>query len=118
MLKLKLAILNIAAYAGKIYYSDTDSIVTDLSLDRLKVALCGKIGNKLGQLKLEHLVEEAYFVSNKTYILLTCDGEEIKKAIRISPYTLSLSYFEDLYLNSNSVQGEKTSSVINYNKGS
>jgi len=42
-----------------IYYSDTDSIVTDLTLDRLKEELQNKIGNNLGQLKLEHFLEEA-----------------------------------------------------------
>jgi hypothetical protein len=115
MHKIKLAILSVG---GKIYYSDTDSIVTDLTLERLKETLGPKIGNKLGQLKLEHLLEEAYFISNKTYILLTSEGAEIKKAKGISPESLSLSDFENMYFNSQSVQGEKTSTNICYNKGS
>jgi hypothetical protein len=49
MHKIKLAILSVG---GKIYYSDTDSIVTDLTLDRLKETLGNQIGNNLGQLKL------------------------------------------------------------------
>jgi len=56
MHKIKLTILSVG---GKIYYSDTDSIVTDLTLERLSEVLGGKIGDKLGQLKLEHLEEKA-----------------------------------------------------------
>lgn len=115
MHKIKLAILNVG---GKIYYSDTDSIVTDLTLDRLKEELHNKIGNKLGQLKLEHLLEEAYFISNKTYILLTKDGEEIIKAKGISADSLSLSDFKTMYLNSQPIKADKLSSIVNYNKGS
>nr|QWO71369.1 DNA polymerase [Termitomyces sp. T123] len=115
MHNIKLAILKVG---GKIYYSDTDSIVTDLTLERLNEELPDKIGNKLGQLKLEYLVEEAYFISNKTYFLFTYDGQEIKKAKGISPESLSKSDFEAMYLKSQSVQGKKTSSNISYNKGS
>lgn len=115
MHKIKLDILSVG---GKIYYSDTDSIVTDLTLDILKEKLHNKIGNKLGQLKLEHLLEEAYFISNKTYILLTKDGKEIIKAKGISAESLSLSDFKTMYLKSQPIKGEKLSSNTNYNKGS
>jgi len=115
MQKIKLAILNVG---GKIYYSDTDSIVTDLSVEKLKENLYNKIGNKLGQLKLEHLLEEAYFISNKTYILLSTDGTEIKKAKGVSAESLSLNDFKTMYLNSQPIKGEKLSTIINYNKGS
>lgn len=115
MHNIKLAILHAG---GKIYYSDTDSIVTDLNLVRLKGVLEGKIGNKLGQLKLEYLLEEAYFISNKTYVLLTYNGEVIKKAKGISPESLSVTDFKNMYYKSESVQGEKISSVISYDKGS
>jgi len=115
MHKIKLAILEVG---GEIYYSDTDSIVTNLTLNKLKENLYGKIGNKLGQLKLEYFLEEAYFISNKTYILLTIEGKEIKKAKGISPESLSLSDFKSMYFKSQSVKGAKTSSIINYNKGS
>jgi hypothetical protein len=63
---------------GIIYYSDTDSIVTNLNLDKLKLILPKEIGNKLGQLKLEYIVQEAYFISNKTYVLKLEDGQTIK----------------------------------------
>jgi DNA polymerase type B, organellar and viral len=115
MHKIKLTILNVG---GKIYYSDTDSIVTDLSLERLKGVLQDKIGNKIGQLKLEHLLEEAYFISNKTYILLTKNGKEIIKAKGISADSLSLSDFKTMYLKALPIKGEKLSSYTNYFKGS
>ncbi len=92
--------------------------MTDLNLVRLKGVLEGKIGNKLGQLKLEYLLEEAYFISNKTYVLLTYNGEVIKKAKGISPESLSVTDFKNMYYKSESVQGEKISSVISYDKGS
>ena len=112
MHKIKLAILNVGA---KIYYSDTDSIVTDLTLDRLKEELHNKIGNKIEQLKLEHLLEEAYFIFNKTYIFLTKDGKEIIKAKGISADSLSLSDLKFMYLNSHPIKAEKLSSNTNYN---
>lgn len=76
MQKIKLANLKVG---GLIYYSDTDSIVTNLTLKTLEEKLGDKVGNKLGQLKLEYVGEKAYFIKNKTYILLTSKGEEIKK---------------------------------------
>jgi len=115
MQEIKLAILK---SGGLIYYSDTDSIVTNLTLKTLEEKLTGKIGNKLGQLKLEHIGEKAYFISNKTYILLTTKGKEIKKAKGIFPDSLSLADFENMYLKSKSVQGEKITSNTNYSRGS
>lgn len=53
MSKLKLAILNQGA---NIYYSDTDSIITDRPLDTNLVDT-----NLLGKLKLEHKVSKAFF---------------------------------------------------------
>jgi len=61
MSKVKLDILN---KGGKLYYTDTDSIVTDIPLDK------DLVGNNIGQFKLEHNIKEGYFISNKTYCLL------------------------------------------------
>ena len=62
----------------KLFYTDTDSIFTDKSPEQMNNIFNDIIGNKLGQLKLEHLVHKAYFISNKTYALLTKDGNLIK----------------------------------------
>jgi hypothetical protein len=47
----------------KIYYMDTDSIVTDKDLPN------SIVGDKLGQFKLESICNEAYFISPKLYYL-------------------------------------------------
>jgi hypothetical protein len=112
---IKLAILK---GGGKIYYSDTDSIVTDLTLNKLKQKLNNIIGNNLGQLKLENLLKEAYFISNKTYILITKAGKEIIKAKGLSADSLSLADFKTMYLQSQPIKGDKLSTKIDYNKGS
>ena len=48
MNKIKLDVLN---KGGSIYYTDTDSIVTDIKLDE------SVVGKDLGKFKLEHEVE-------------------------------------------------------------
>lgn len=50
MSKLKLEIMKLG---GKLYYSDTDSIVTDIELPEYMVS-----PSELGKLKLEHIVEK------------------------------------------------------------
>jgi hypothetical protein len=50
-------------------------------------------------------LEEAYFISNKTYILLTKDGKKIIKAKGISADSLSLTDFKTMY--SQPIKGEK-----------
>lgn len=57
MQEIKLAILKVG---GLIYYQDTDSIVTSLTLKTLEEKLGDQIGNNLGQLKLEYVGEKAY----------------------------------------------------------
>lgn len=110
--------LDILANGGNLYYSDTDSIVIDLTLDRIKEIMPERIGNKLGQLKFEHNVNEAFFISNKTYALKTKDGKVKMKAKGVISASLSLSDFKDMYLKSKSIQGDKSSSIISYSKGS
>lgn len=173
--------LDILVSGGSIYYSDTDSIVTDLSLGRIKEIMPEKVGDKLGQLKFELLAEEAFFISNKTYaikeaILSNKDVEKgaqskedvkpqqatstleasllnskpdfisysdrfsdlgtadfgviqilkaeelgskyIKKGKGFLANNTSYSDYQSMYLHSKSIQGDKTSSTINYSKGS
>jgi hypothetical protein len=59
MSKIKLWVIQ---NGGKIFYTDTDSLHTNISLpDEL-------VGNKLGQLKLEHVWKDVIYISNKAYI--------------------------------------------------
>lgn len=61
--KIKLDILN--NYKGNIYYSDTDSIVTNVKLKNEHVS-----PTQIGLLKLEHEISSAYFISGKTYCFI------------------------------------------------
>jgi len=55
--KIKLDILKMG---GKIYYSNTDSIVTDIQLSDNYVS-----NKELGKLKLEHEIKDGIFISGK-----------------------------------------------------
>jgi hypothetical protein len=65
MSKVKLKVLQ---KGGKLYYTDTDSIVVDVPLDPELVGL------ELGQFKLEHEIIRGYFISGKTYCLITANS--------------------------------------------
>lgn len=88
MSKLKLEILR---KGGKLYYSDTDSLVTDIELPNTMVS-----SNELGKLKLEHKIDEAIFISGKTYWLRDSNGKSFNKAKGIK--SSSLSYIHYLIL--------------------
>jgi hypothetical protein len=94
--------LDILSKGGTLYYSDTDSIVTNLELDN---SLVDK--NELGKLKLEHEIEKAIFIAPKLYVLVTTSGEEIVRAKGVNSKNLQFSDFEDLY---------RSDKVININK--
>jgi len=57
-----------------LYYSDTDSAVTDAPLP------IEYIGSELGKMKLEHTITRAVFLAPKVYGFITVDGQEIIKA--------------------------------------
>ena len=56
---------------GECYYSDTDSIITDKPISQ------DKISDKIGDMKLENEILEAYFISPKLYAFKTKNGKEI-----------------------------------------
>lgn len=60
MNKVKLDILN---RGGSIYYTDMDSIVTDIELDN------SLIGIEIGKFKLVCKVKKGYLISSKTYCI-------------------------------------------------
>ena len=57
----------------KLYYTDTDSVVLDRPLPEHMV------GDKLGQLKLEHVIQKAVFLAPKVYCIIDELGEEVIK---------------------------------------
>lgn len=69
--------MNEATY-GTLYYTDTDSFVLSKKLpDEM-------VGDKLGQLKLEYVIEGATFLAPKVYGFNTVTGESIVKVKGIS----------------------------------
>jgi hypothetical protein len=105
--------LDIIKNGGNIYYTDTDSIVSDIPLNN------NLVGNKLGQFKLVYFVKEGYFISSKTYCLVTNDSKKpvIIKAKGVFSDTLSLRDFKNMYKGI-SVEADKRNTVTNYGKGS
>lgn len=96
---------------GEIYYSDTDSIVTNLKLpDNL-------VNNKLGGLKLEYKIKESFFISSKTYYLELENGEEIKKCKGVFGEKLTKKNFEEMYWENKNIIGERSETYLNYKEG-
>jgi len=111
MAKLKLELLS-KGYT--LYYTDTDSIVTDKPLDD------SLIGPELGKFKLEHKIKRGYFISSKLYCLVTYDSANdglVVKAKGAKSNTLNESDFKK-FLNMENVKVNKTQSKIRYTEGS
>jgi hypothetical protein len=106
--KIKLLILKLG---GKIYYSDTDSIVTNIRLPEEFV------GNELGKFKLEYKIKRAIFITSKTYMLELEDGTIIKKAKGVNSESLSIKNFEDMYNKSKDALALKTQSKLDFLDG-
>jgi hypothetical protein len=70
MCKIKLHILN---NNGNIFYTDTDSIVTDIKLSEEFVD-----SKEIGKLKLVHKIKEGYFISDKLYAYKNTEDKIIK----------------------------------------
>jgi hypothetical protein len=108
MSKIKLDILN---RGGSVYYTDTDSIVTDIYLNEELV------GNEIGQFKLEYKVKKAYFISSKTYCLVLENGETVIKTKGLYNKSLTLKDFVNMYKGIN-VKGIKQNTITVYEEGS
>jgi hypothetical protein len=114
MNKIKLGII---AAGASIFYYDTDSIVTDLSLDKLKEVMLEKVGKELGQLKFECQKTFTFFISNTVYALLLNDGTIIKGK-GFSTDSISLSEYENFYLYSQTIKANKIYGKTNDSVGS
>lgn len=106
--KIKLYILN---NNGKIYYSDTDSIVTDIKLPDDMVS-----SNEIGKLKLEHVIKKAIFISGKTYCFINKD-QLINRAKGLKSSSLIYPDYVNLLNNIDVTRGSKTQSITNWEKG-
>nr|Q01529.1 RecName: Full=Probable DNA polymerase [Podospora anserina]CAA43117.2 DNA polymerase [Podospora anserina] len=111
--------LDILKNGGNLYYTDTDSIVTDIDLpDNL-------VGSELGQFKLEFKLKEGFFISAKTYCLIL-EKEYIKKnknkdtvikAKGVFKTSLDVEKFKSLYFNKQDVEAIKSNNKTNYLEG-
>jgi hypothetical protein len=106
--QIKMLILKLG---GNVYYSDTDSIVTDIKLPKEYV------GDEIGKFKLEYFIKRAIFITSKTYILELNDGTFIKKAKGINNESLSWKDYENMYLKNRNVIGYKTLSSFLWKEG-
>ena len=77
---------------GNLYYSDTDSIVTDSQLPADMVDQ-----KSLGKLKLEYCIKRGFFINAKTYCLINDNGVEIKKEKGLNSNTLSEHDYIEMY---------------------
>ena len=102
--------LDILKRGGELYYSDTDSIVTNIPLDNELVS------PDLGKFELEHTIKRAYFISSKTYCLITKFGTPIIKAKGVRNHELIEEDFISLY-KGNKVQTVRTESYRDFTKG-
>ena len=110
--------LDIISKGGYLYYTDTDSIVTNIKLDNKLV------GKDIGQFKLVSEIKEGYFISNKSYALKTFDDKTIIKCKGFSNIetldgktkALSFKDFKNVY-GGCVVEGPRYESKRDYNKG-
>lgn len=107
--KIKLDILK---NKGEIFYSDTDSIVTNKELDDSMIS-----SNEIGKLKLEHKIDKGIFISGKTYWLSDDNGEVINRAKGIKSSSISYFDYVNLLNDSNIDTAIKTESKINWDIG-
>jgi DNA polymerase type B, organellar and viral len=103
--------LNILERGGSIYYTDTDSIVTNIKLND------SEVGSEIGQFKLEHEIVEGYFIGCKTYGFKNSSGEIITKSKGGFKGGLTLDNLEKLYLGLN-VDSIRYETIRNYSLGS
>lgn len=110
MAKIKLSILE---KGGKLYYTDTDSIITDIELPKEITD-----EKELGKFKLEHLITEGYFIADKTYAIKNSKGEIIKRAKGVNSNSLSFENYKAMYRMEKITNAMQTTSIRDYNLGS
>ena len=91
--KLKMDVIKMG---GNIFYSDTDSLVTDIKLPDNMVS-----DKQLGKLKLEYEIDKGIFISGKTYGILTKDFKDkfIARSKGVVPTSVKWDSFLNLLYN-------------------
>jgi hypothetical protein len=73
------------------------------------------IGPEIGKFKTEYDIRFAYFISNKTYCLVT-PTDEIIKAKGVTSHVLSVEDFKNMYFKNKDISTSRTNTSINYEK--
>ena len=106
--KIKLWILK---NGGEIYYSDTDSIVSNIPLpDEF-------VGSELGKFKLEYKIKKGYFITSKTYLIEEENGNIIKKAKGVLSNDLTYLDYVNMYYNQTNATAIKLSTDLSFARG-
>ncbi len=77
--------------SNKLLYSDTDSLLMEKELDNNLIS-----SNKLGKLKLEHIISEAYIIAPKLYLFIDDKGNIIMRHKGVRKGKLSYDDFVNL----------------------
>ena len=106
--------LDILKKGNNLYYTDTDSIITDKPIEETLVH-----NKALGKFKLEYggMIPEGYFLANKFYCLVTDTGILIKKTKGIDSTKVTLEDYNNMYINKTPIIGSRTEAYKNYLKG-
>ena len=110
MHKIKLDVLN---NNGKIYYSDTDSLILDRQSLNNNI-----IKEDIGYFKLVYNIKRAYFITNKTYCLILEDDTVIIKSKGVDNRSLTEKDFINMYLKQDKIKAIKNFSTKHLDKGS
>ena len=95
----------------KLYYTDTDSLFTNLDEFELNKIIPNSIGPEIGKLKLEHVINKAVFLAPKAYCLQLVDGSYV---IRIKGFNQKDGQHKQVNLNIDSFYSLlSTDSAIN-----
>ena len=103
--------LDVLSKGGSIYYTDTDSIVTDIKLDN------NIVGADIGQFKLVHNIKEGYFISNKTYGIINEKDKEILRSKGVYKDEFTYDKLKSLY-SGEEVKTNRYKTVKSFTKGS
>lgn len=110
MAKIKLYILSIG---GNIFYTDTDSLITDVKLPAHLVH-----PKEIGKFKLEHVIKKGYFIGDKIYAFKTTNNEVIKRARSVKSSELTFNDYIKMYNMKVIKNATKTNVIRDYKKGS
>jgi DNA polymerase type B, organellar and viral len=103
----------------KLFYTDTDSIYTNLSPDKMNKLIPGIINQKeLGKLKLESVSKKAIFLAPKCYGLLDKDNNFTFKVKGLTnKVNLTLNDFEKLLIKNSNIQKAQLKTFKSFEQG-